>query len=90
VRASEVERTKGPILERAQASRPEIGYSGNRPARRKGGPSELIQASFASVLGEHGTLCVSTTYLAASVRLRWRSGCSVGLVIGTASHDKLK
>jgi hypothetical protein len=55
-RASEVERTSGPILLRAQASRPDVGYSGKRPASRNGGPSELTQASFASVLGEQGTL----------------------------------
>jgi hypothetical protein len=38
----------------AQASRPEVGYSGNLPASLKGGPSELTQASLAKVFGEQG------------------------------------
>ncbi|MCP1746470.1 hypothetical protein J2R73_009374 [Bradyrhizobium japonicum] len=51
---SEVDRTNGPILPCAQSSRPDFGYNGVRPASRKGGPSELTQAIFASVFGEQG------------------------------------
>jgi hypothetical protein len=80
-RASEVDLTNGPIFESAHASRPETGYSGKRPANRKGGPAELTHASFANVFGEQGRLWVSETYFAASARLKWRSVCSVGLVI---------
>ena len=55
-RASDVDRTNGPILLCAQASRPEVGYSGKRPASLNGGPSEETQASLANVLGEQGML----------------------------------
>ena len=51
---AEVDRTNGPILPCAQSSRPDFGYNGVRPASRKGGPSELTQAIFASVFGEQG------------------------------------
>lgn len=51
---SEVDRTNGPILPCAHSSRPDVGYNGVRPASRKGGPSELAQAIFASVFGEQG------------------------------------
>ena len=91
VRASAVLRTNGPILARAQASRPEIGYSGKRPANRNGGPSELTHANFANVLGEQGTLCVSTTYLAAGPRRRcgsFEQFHSVVCCIGTSFNAR--
>jgi hypothetical protein len=53
-RSSEVDRSNGPILSRAHWSSPDVGYSGIRPANRKGGPSELTQAILASVFGEQG------------------------------------
>jgi hypothetical protein len=86
VRASEVDRTSGPSFARAQASRPEMGYSGKRPANRKGGPSELTQASFASVFGEHGIPYLFVTYLAASARRRGRSVLLSVLDSMRASH----
>src|SRR5262249_27548857 len=69
-RASEVERSTGPIFPRAHASKPTFGYRGMRPAKRKGGPCEPTQASLARVFGEHGNPKVSLIYFAASTRRR--------------------
>jgi hypothetical protein len=53
-RDSDVDRTNGPSLFWSHSSSPDVGYSGVRPASRKGGPSELTQAILASVFGEQG------------------------------------
>jgi hypothetical protein len=73
-RASDVDRTSGPSLAIAQASRPVFGYKGVRPASLNGGPSEETQANLANVFAAHGMPKFSTTYLAASDRRSKRSG----------------
>jgi hypothetical protein len=70
--SSEVERTRGLSLLRAQSSRPSSGYRGVLPAFRNAGPPPMT-ASFASVFGEQGMPHSDWIYWAAALRRLKRS-----------------